>query len=289
MNKRIRILLILILVPFPLFASPLKDGTAEEKLAHIDFLVKQEKLTDKKTMSALAGILLDADSPPLVQERAAWALGQLNLRSQAKVLVQAAKSKSLLVRSAALDSLMRFRARSGFSIYIDIAKKDPVLSMRQRATLALGLLRWQKTIKYLVELSSDPKEEIRGASTLAMAATHSSKNDFKEIMKEMMEDKNPYVQQRAQVGTDIILRKNKAIQKHVNSSDADIRLFSALFFHFHGTSPDLEPLRVASKTEKNIDVQYEMSLAIKGIEKRMKKAARRKAARKKKKKGSGVR
>ncbi|OVE77587.1 hypothetical protein BVX98_02370 [bacterium F11] len=262
-----------------LLASPLKTGTIEEKLAFMDSLVNEkDKKVSKQTADLLSQILKSQKASVLEKERAAWVIGQRNLRKIVDALVGGAQHKSLLVRSASLDALMRFRARTGLPAYIQIAQSDPSLPLRQRATLAMGLLRWEETIKPLVDLSSDPREEIRAASVLAMAATHSIKNDFREIMKEMKEDKSPYVQARANKGWDIVTRNNKAVRSHLASSDMDIRLFAALYFHYHARKEDLTTLKESLQVEKHDEVRYELTLAIKGTKKRIKQEKQRKEA-----------
>ena len=249
--------------------TPLNNGTAEEQIEHIEFLVRQNKKPDQKTISSLAQLLDSPQTPVLVQERAVWALGRFQATQFIDAITHAAQSKSLLVRSAALDALMHMRARSGFDVYIKIADQDPVLSMRQRATLALGLLRWEKAVQPLVKLSNDLNPEVRGASCLSMAATHSKKNNFSEVMKEMIRDKDPYVKRRAERGMEIVQRKTNLVQKHLSSDDKDIRLFGVLYFHDHGKGSDLEVLKKLNAAEKDIEIAYEISQAIQAIHKRI--------------------
>jgi HEAT repeat protein len=258
---------------------PFDTGTTEEITRAIDTVVAK-KIKDTKTLSALARAVQKEETNIKVRERAAWALGQLEDRKHIDILVKAARHKGLLIRSAALNSLLHMRSRSGLPVYIEIAENDPVLSLRQRAVVALGLLRWEKTITPLVKLSSDPKEEIRGISTLAMAATHSSANDFSEALGEMKVDPSLYVQERAHKALDVIQRKNTLVREHLESTDADIRLFAALYFHFHGTSADSTALKASMDGEPNDEVRYEMGKAIAAIKQRAAEKARKAAAKK---------
>ena len=270
MKKKVPFHLLLFLGFCPsLIASPLQEGTLKEKLDHIDFLVQQKSPTNKKTISNLTKTLSHPNTPVLLKERIAWAFGELNLRSQVKALSDAAAHPSLLVRSAALDSLMRFRARTAFPHYVEISSNDPALILRQKATVAMGLLRWEKTIPHLVKLSDDPKEEIRGAAVLSMAATHSNKNSFKEILTDMSKDPSPYVQERVRKGMDIVNRKNKTVRTHFQSKDGDIRLFAALYLHYYGRKGDLASLKNSFKKEGNPHIKFEINQALKGIRKRV--------------------
>lgn len=232
--------------------------------------VVQNNTKDRATIESLQKILKNSESPIRLQEHAAWALGQLDQRDSVNLLVNAAKHKSLLVRSAGLNALMRMRAQTGLPVYIEIAKNDPILILRQRATLALGLLRWEKTIDTLVELSSSDREEVRGAAVLAMGATHSKKNDFSEIISEMQKDESAYVQKRALRALRIIERKNATIQTHLEDSDPDIRLMAALYFHHFGNKSDLTAIKNQLEKEQDGDVSYELNLGLIGIQKRVK-------------------
>jgi len=256
-----------------------------QDVSTIEAIVKEKK-ADPETEALLVGALQDPDTNIHVKERAAWAIGQLDLRQQVHVLVEAARSKSLLVRSAALDALTRMRARTGLPVYIDIAKNDPVLPMRQKATIAMGLLRWEETIPPLVALSRDGHIEIRGASALAMAATHSKRNDFTQALQEMTEDPSNYVQERALKGLDVVNRKKLSIQEHLQSADPDIRLFAALYFHYHGRPSDLKIIKEAHNVEALDEVRFELDRALQSIQKRMarEKARREQLERKRKEK-----
>jgi len=258
-----------------LCATPFKNGSTEAIISYIKESV--EKKDKNKTLTAnLVQALEKPDNPISLKEHAAWALGQLEIRSASGSLIKAAQHKSLLVRASALDSLMHLRARTALPIYIEIAEKDPVLNLRQWATLAMGLLRWSKAIDPLVKLSSDSHEEIRGASVLSMAATHSRHNNFSEIINEMSQDKSTYVQKRAEMAKDVINRKNLLVRKHLESPDPDIRLFGALYFHYHGSSNDLNTVKSFLKNETDKEVRYELWQAKEGIRKRIKREKQRK-------------
>jgi len=259
---------------------PLKTGSPDEIIESINKVVEKK---DKSREVAQSPALESPDSSIRIKEHAAWALGELELRKQVRVLVKATENKSLLVRSAALNSLIHLRARTGLPAYKKIANNDPILLLRKRGVVAMGVLRWEKTIDTLVALSSDERIEIRGASLLAMGATHSKKNDFRKLLKEMKKDKDIYVQERAQKGLDVALRRNEAVHAHLKSDDPAIRLFAAVYFHYHGRSKDLAVLKDARQVESDEEVRYSLWLAQEGIRKRIARAkARRKAAAKKK-------
>jgi HEAT repeat protein len=179
---------------------------------------------------------------------------------------------------------MRFRNKSTLPIFADIAENDSILRLRQRATLALGLLQSDKAISHLVKLSSDKLPEIRGAAALGMAATQSKKNDFSEIMKEMMAESDPYVKIRAEAGWNAIKKKTVVLREQLKSQDSDLRQFAALYFRNQGQSADLNVLKDAWNSEADEDVRFELSAAIESTKKRVaqaKKAAAAKAAAKK--------
>ncbi len=249
------------------WTAPLQ-GTPEEIVAAIEAAVKKNDRS-KEFLSQLARQLRNPDTAVQVKERAAWALGMLEARSQVPALLEAAQSKGLLVRSAALNSLMRLRALAALPVFIQIAQSDPVLSMRQRAVIGLGLLRTDKAIKPLVDLSVDEKIEVRGAAALAMAAHHSPRNDFTQALKEMTSDESSYVAERAQVGLDFIQRKNQRMRLSLESDDSDIRLFTALYFQGHGGGVDLKVLRDAANVEADDDVRHQMAQALTAIKKRV--------------------
>jgi len=261
--------LLFLSISSPSHALISKDDPPEKTIQYIDQLVSQKKPPNKEAIQSLVAALSDPDYSILVKERAAWAIGQLGLKDHTPSLREAAKHKSLLVRSAALDALLRLRADSGIPIYVNIAKNDPILVLRKKATLGLGLLRSEKSIKPVVDLSADEKEEIRGASVLAMAALHSSKNDFREVLKEMMKDQSAYVQQRAKVGLDIANKNFASVKTHLTSSDPDVRLVVALFYRTHGRESDLASVKKKKQEESDSEVQSELDSAIRAITKRV--------------------
>lgn len=261
------------------FSNPFLKETPEQTISALDEAVqKPSKKAD--TTKAIADLLHDEATPIKIKERAAWALGQLNATDQIPVLLKAAKHKGLLVRSAGLEALLHLRTAKALPTFIDIAKNDPVFSMRQRACIALGLLGFDKAIDPLVKLSSDPKEEIRGAALIAMAAHHSKRNDFREVVKEMKSDPSAYVQNRAEKASQIIGRKNKAVQSQLKDPDQDIRLFAALYFEANGVKTDLQSIQAALDGEPNDEVKFQLEKSIKAIKKRS--AQKAKAAPKKK-------
>jgi len=269
---------ILFILNFPAhpFAAPsippLDAEHEEEAMRWMDQSVAQ-KSKDPAATAAMAAALRDDESPVKIRERAAWALGQLEAKPYSKDLVNALHDKGLLVRFAALDALFHMRSYDDLPALIQIATDDPVLIMRQRATAALGFLSSEKTITTLVKLSSDSREEIRGTAALAMAATQSKKNDFSEALKEMATtDSSPYVQDRAKVGLDMTGKKTLAMRKHLASPTLDVRFFSALYFHQHGTSKDLKTLGITLSKETNDEVRYELGLAQTAIKNRAKAA-----------------
>lgn len=253
-----------------------KTAPVAELDSYFQSLLDAKRAPSKAVLNKMVGALRSDEAPILVKERIAWALGRFDARSKVTALTEAAKHKSLLVRSAALGALIRMRARTGLPVYIDIANNDPVLSMRQKATIALGLLRWENAIDPLVSLSAASSPEVRGASVLAMAATHSNKNDFSELIgQEMTKDASPYVSSRAELGMDVIRRDHQRVRAHFGFSDPDIRLFAALFFHYHGRSADVPTLEKALNAESDDDVRHELERAIKGIERRTREEAER--------------
>lgn len=259
-------------------ADPFKTGTNDEVIAHIDQMVKN-KTRDKTALASMAALLQDPNASVGVRERVAWAMGQLDMRSDVNKLISAAKDKGLLVRSAALNALIRMRARSAYPVFLDIAKNDPVLSLRQRAVLGMGLLRWEKAVNDLAELSSDERSEVRAAAALAMAATHSKKNNFTQILNEMKSDPDAFVQARAQAGLELAQGKRDLVAARLEDTDADVRLFAAQYYHYQGTQADLKRVKDAANGESDEYVRLELVDAGRSIEKRI--AAQKKAAAKK--------
>ena len=250
-----------------LHAASFLTMAPEDASAEIDALVKANK-HDAKTVNELMAALKSPDANIKVKERAAWALGQFEVKAAVPLLVQAAKHKGLIVRSAGLDALSHMRAWSGLPVFIDIANNDPILWMRSRATQALGLLRWEKAIQPLVKLSSDPTPEVRGAAALGMAALHSAKNDFSQALGEMASDDSPYVKERVEKALDVVHRKNAAVRAHLENENSDIRLFAAFYFHKFGTAADLSALTNAAAGEADDEARYEINQAIAAVKKR---------------------
>ncbi|MCB4756296.1 MAG: HEAT repeat domain-containing protein [Elusimicrobia bacterium] len=241
--------------------------TVDDTLAEIDLMVTK-KTKDKAAADFLVSTLQNPDAPIPARERAAWAIGQLELKGNTKALIEAAQHKSLLIRSAALGSLQHLNARDGLPVYTEIAQNDPVLSMRVRATLTMGLLQWNKTIKTLVKLSFDERDEVRGASALAMAATHSKRNNFIKALKEMTKDQSPYVQEKAGQALDVAQGNYSKVLGYLGSEDGDVRLVAAVFMRDHGRQRDMKKVREVFNSEANDEVRYELERAIKAIKKR---------------------
>ncbi len=253
------------------FASLVSDDP-EVAAAKIDKIVQQKKAS-KSEIKEISAALTDPGTTIRVKERAAWALGELDAKSKVPTLIEASKNRGLLVRSAALNSLIRLRPVSALPTFVEIAEGDPILSLRQNATLGLGLLQSDKAIPALVKLAQDPAPEIRGAAALAMASLQSSKNDFSEALKQMAADQNSYVQERANKGLEVASRKNKTVLAHLDSADVDIRLFAALYFTQHGTSKDLKRLRSAANSEADEETRHQLKKSIEATKKRAEKAA----------------
>jgi HEAT repeat protein len=128
--------------------------------------------------------------------------------------------------------------------------------------IALGAFRSEKAIQSLVQLSSDQSPELRGAAALAMAATHSKKNDFSEVLKEMTEDENPYVRERAARGLEIVQAKTPDVLLQLKSGDSDVRFTAALYFEGRGGGKELSALKDAWNTEADEDVRDQLSRSI---------------------------
>ncbi len=259
-----------------LFISPL-FAKLEPTTESIDKAV-QGKKRDTQTKLALAKFLSDPGTPVLVKERAAWALGQLDIRSQNKALLKAGENKSLLVRSAALDSLIRLRASSALPLLKKTAAEDPVFSLRFKAIVGMGLLRQADAIATLVKLAQDSNEEIRGVTALAMAALQSKKNDFGDAMDYLGKDKSSFVQERAKIGKEIVNKNSSAVLNKLESADPVVRLFAAQYFHYHGKAGHISSLKNHLAAEINGDVKHELDLAVKGIQNRIREEEKRKAA-----------
>lgn len=268
-----------VLLPVLLQANVFQTGTSEEIVDHIDAIAKK-KTTDKNTVTNLIQTLKNPDTEIRIKERAAWALGELGAQSAVGALTEAAQHKGLLIRSAALDSLIRLRAKSALPIITKIAESDPILSLRQRATIGLGLLRSDSSIPVVVKLSSDPSTEIQGAAALAMSALHSKKNDFSEVLKEMTQEVDVYVKSRARVGLDIVSKKSKDVRAHLQSDDMDIRLFAAIYFRHNGVSSDLTSLKDAINGEAQDDIRTEINESIRAIKRRADETKKKQAAQK---------
>ena len=208
-------------------ANPFAGKADDEVAAQIDAVVQKRKMPDGFG-PALTKLLASPDAGIRARERAAWALGELEYKPGVPALLKAAEHKGLLIRSAALGSLARLKPAEAIPVFIRVAQSDPILQLRQRATIALGSYRSDSAIDPLVKLSSDPTPEVRGAAALAMAMTHSKKNDFTEVLTEMEGDENPYVKERAERGLEIIHGKTAEVMTALKTGDQDVRLTAAL-------------------------------------------------------------
>lgn len=257
---------------------PFESGTTEEILAAIDQVVAQkpkQKATREKLNASLSRALASNDNPVKVRERSAWALGRLGGQNQIAVLNKAVKDKGLLVRSAALDSIVFLRDPSSLQTLIDVAKNDPNPHMRYWAILGIGLLRSDKAIKPLVHLSTDASEEVRGASTLAMAFLHSKKNDFSHVIDDMSADTSDFVQKRATFAKNVMQKSTEPLLLALDSDQTDHRLFGATYFKIYGKQTHLKKLSASMNGEPNDHVRLELEKAISAIKTRAAEAARK--------------
>ncbi len=276
MKRVAALMLILSLAVAPVRAAGPFDGKPDDEIAaQIDAATQGGKMPAGYG-AALVSLLNNPDAGIRSRERAAWALGQFGYKPGVPALLKAAEHKGLLIRSAALGALARLRPAEALPTFVHVAESDPILQLRQRATIALGTYRSEKAIDPLVKLSSDPAPEIRGASALAMAMTHSKKNDFSEVLTEMAGDENPYVKERAERGLEIIHAKTSEVLSALKTGDADVRLAAAVHLEKAAGARDLTPLKEAWNGEADDDVRAQLERTIVVTKKRV--AAEKKAA-----------
>lgn len=259
--------------------GPFAGKSEDDVVSLIDSTVASGKATaafDNAMIKALG----DDHVGIRVRERAAWALGELKVKSAVPALLKGAEHKGLLIRSAAVTALERLRPPSAVPVLLKIAQSDPILPLRQRTIVALGAFRSEKTIQPLVQLSSDPAPELRGASALAMSALQSKKNDFSQALKEMTADENAYVKERAERALEIAKGKTADVLNQLKSGDADIRFTAALYFEQKGRAIELGALKDAWNTESDDDVRDELQRAILTTKHRVQIEKRHAAARK---------
>jgi HEAT repeat protein len=274
---------VVLMGPPLLAAGGIFAGQSDEEIAaSIDAAVERRKVTPELS-SGLTKLVGNDDAGVRVRERAAWALGELGIKSAVPALLKAAEHKGLLIRSAALTALERLRPASAVPVFIKVAESDPILPLRQRALVSLGAFRSDKAIQPVVTLSSSQEPELRGAAALAMAAMQSKRNDFSEALKEMTADENPYVKERAERGLEIAKGKTTDVLNQLKASDSDIRFTAAIYFEEKGGSKELQALKDAWNSESDEDVRDELSRAIIATKKRVaaEKERREKQAREK--------
>jgi HEAT repeat protein len=268
-------------------ANPFAGKSDDEIAALIDQTVQKGKAPDSFG-NALAGVLSDPNAGIRARERAAWAIGELNYKPGIPALEKGAQHKGLLIRSASINSLARMRPASALPTLANAAANDPILQIRQHATIALGLLRSDKAIDPLVKLSQDPLPEIRGASALAMAMLQSKKNDFREVLKEMEGDDNPYVKERAERGMEIAGGKTAAVMSALKTGDADVRLAAAAHLEHVAGSKEIFDLEDAWNGEADEDVRTQLQRTIVATKERMREEKARRDAEKKAQAAAGV-
>jgi len=280
-RSRFALLAILILAALPARAAdPFRGKDDEEIVAQIEAAVENQKAPEGFG-AALATLLNKPDAGIRARERAAWAMGELGYKPGAPALLTAAGHKGLLIRSAALGALARLRPDAALPIFVNTAETDPILALRQRATIALGLYRSEKAIDPLVKLSSDPTPEIRGAAALAMAMMHSKKSDFSEILTEMAADEDAYVRERSEHGLDIAKGRKPEVLQGLTSGDSDIRLASAVYLERAAVEEDVKPLKTAWSGEEDGDVKAQLERAVVKTQARVKEEKARQAAERK--------
>src|SRR5437868_4017899 len=111
-----------------LYSSNAFPDSPSDEIARIEQIV-QNKKASKAVINELIQTLKSPETSIQVKERTAWALGELEARDAGPVLIEAAKNKGLLVRSAALNALIHLRARSALPTFVTIAESDPILSL----------------------------------------------------------------------------------------------------------------------------------------------------------------
>jgi HEAT repeat protein len=278
-----------------LLFSPMRRAHADDAptLAAIEAAVAAHKATPA-AIHLWIGLLSSESSSIPVKERTAWALGLLGKNNTRTVpaLLKAAEHKGLLVRSAAVNSLVRLRAKAALPTLEKIAKTDPILNVRREATLGLGLLASDPAIPALVDLSLDATPEVRGASALAMSALQSKKNSFIDALQSMLTDDNPYVQERVKDALVMAQKKNVDTRALLASSEQDVRLFAAFYFLRYGASADKTAVQVAYDGESDDDVRQMLADANIAIKKRAavakKKISARSSSKTTKKKKAGT-
>ncbi len=287
MQSRFRIFSTVIVSAFFLSTGRARaDEATDQTLASIEAAVKANKASPKIIHEWIA--LLGNDNTPIsIKERTAWGLGMVGAKDKETVpaLLMAAEHKGLLVRSAAVNSLIRLRAKPALATLEKVARQDPILNLRRDATLGLGLLESDKAIQAVVDLSSDATPEVRGAAVLSMSALQSKKNNFIQAIQEMVADENPYVQERAKDAMLMAQRKNASARDLLSSSDQDIRLFAALFFLRNGGKADLKAVQSAYDGESDDDVRKMLTDANIAMKKR---TANKKSSKKHRKRKSAV-
>lgn len=265
----------------PLFAAASFQGKSQEEIvAEIDAVVAKKK-APAGFGAALAGLLTSSTAGIRAKERAAWAIGELEYKNGAQALLKAADHKGLLVRSAALASLARLRPAAALPVFARVAQSDPILQLRQRATVALGLYRSDKAIEPLVKLSSDPAPEVRGAAAIAMAMMQSKKNDFTELLAEMATDESAYVKERAERALSIARGKPGEVVSALKTGDSDIRLAAAATLERTAGEKQLPALKDAWNGEADDDVREVLERAIVSTKRRVKEEQARRAAERK--------
>ena len=261
-------------------SNPFAGKSEDEIVNLIDATVQKGKAPDSFG-NALAGLLVNPDGGIRARERAAWALGELNYKPGVAALLKGAEHKGLLIRSASINSLARMRPVSALPVLANAAANDPILEIRQHATIALGLLRSDKAIDPLVKLSQDPTPEVRGASALAMAMLQSHRNDFTQVLKEMEADENPYVKERAQRGMEIATGKTAAVMDALKTGDADVRLAAAAHLERVAGAKELSGLEEAWNGDADEDVRAQLKRTIVAAKERIhRERAKQEAARK---------
>jgi HEAT repeat protein len=245
------------------------DEATDQTLAQIEAAVKAGKASPQAIHEWIT-LLNNSATPISVKERAAWGLGFVGGKDKGTVpaLLTASEHKGLLVRSAAVNSLIRLRAPAALPTLTQVAKQDPILSVRRNATLGLGLLGSDKAIPALVELATDATPDVKGAAALAMSALQSKKNDFTQAIESIASDDNPYVQERTKDGLLMARRKNADVRNLLSSPDQDIRLFAALYFLRNGRKADQAAVVAAYNGESDDDVRKLLADANIAIKKR---------------------
>ncbi len=148
----------------------LNDDSSDVRRASASALMG---LKDKRSIDYLIKALSDQDSE--VKEQVIYALGSIKNTRTYNALLIALKDENSDVRLAATATIGELKNPASLKILTNLALNDNDAKVREKAVLALGLLRNNGTVGSLKKMLKDKNADVRKAAVLALGVIRTPK------------------------------------------------------------------------------------------------------------------